>query len=100
MSRGRSRRPLPIPQWIIQSDFVRARDGPERLARAYRRLLDDGPLTERAGAPDLREGIDEGGAPCAPPFMPASQPSARNVSRRSTARSTGCGLGRALPNMT
>src|SRR5215203_2432390 len=55
MSRGRSRRPLPIPQWTIQSDFVRARDGPERLARAYRHLLDDGPLTERAGAPESRE---------------------------------------------
>jgi hypothetical protein len=57
MSRGRSRRPLPLPQWTIQSDFVRARDGPERLARAYRRLLEDGPLAGRAGAPEAREMI-------------------------------------------
>jgi len=65
MSRARSRRPPPIPQWTIQSDFVRARDGPERLARAYRRLLEDGSLAGRAGAPEPREVIDEGGAPCA-----------------------------------
>ena len=38
MSQGRSRCPLPppAPQWTIQSELVRARDGPERLARAYR----------------------------------------------------------------
>jgi hypothetical protein len=41
MSQGRSRcsLPPPAPQWTIQSEFVRARDGPERLARAYRLLL-------------------------------------------------------------
>ena len=102
MSQGRSRCPLPppAPQWTIQSEFVRARDGPERLARAYRLLLRDGLSKEWTDPPQPSEVISEGEAPCAPPFMPASRPNARSASRPSTANSTFCAPGRALPTMS
>ena len=34
-------RPTAAPTWSIRSIPVRTRDGPERLDRAYRRLLSD-----------------------------------------------------------
>jgi len=36
------RAPVP-PTWSIRSAFVRTRDGPDRLADAYRLLADHGP---------------------------------------------------------
>ena len=69
--------------WTIRSVFVRTRDGPDRLADTYRRLLV--PIAE--SRPAATAGLAEGEASCAPPSMPASPPSARNASMHISAES-------------
>jgi len=45
--------PATPPVWTIHSVAVRARDGPERLARAYRRLTTDGPTAPPSSDGDV-----------------------------------------------
>ena len=51
-------RPEAAPTWTIRSVALRTRDGPERLDRAYRRLLAAEPPDTRPTGP---------GTPSAPP---------------------------------
>ena len=64
----RMRRAPAYPGWSIRSVFVRTRDGPDRLADAYRLLTGHGPATAGDRLADLSATPPaEGGAPCAPP---------------------------------
>ena len=85
----RTRRAPAHPGWSVRSVFVRTRDGPDRLADAYRLLAGHGPAAtgDRPADPSATPPA-EGGAPCAPPPMPGSRPSARSASRPSTASSS------------
>src|SRR4051812_3449802 len=84
----RTRRTPADPGWSVRSVFVRTRDGPDRLADAYRLLAGHGPAaTGDHPADPSATPPAEGGAPCAPPPMPGSRPSARSASRPSTASS-------------
>src|SRR3954467_14097463 len=78
-------RPMPRPQrapaaraWSGRSVFVRPRDGPDRLADAYRLLAGHGTAAtgDRPADPSATPPA-EGGAPCAPPPMPRSPPPPR-----------------------
>lgn len=94
-----ARHPAKTQVWTIQSIYVRTRDGPDRLAQAYRALLDmTPPEALPPGAVHLTDPVTKGGFPCVPPSMPASQPSARNVSRPLTVNLTPSGPGPGTPD--
>jgi hypothetical protein len=46
-------RPRSVPVWTIHSVAVRSRDGPQRVAQAYRRLL--APRCDTAGGDAIEE---------------------------------------------
>ena len=66
----RKRRVPTNPNWSIGSVFVRTRDGPDRLADAYRLLAGHGPAAAGSHVADLSiPSPIEGVTPCAPPSM-------------------------------
>src|SRR5688572_7736972 len=92
------RQPAKTQVWTIQSVYVHTRDGPDRLVRAYRTLLETTPPEALPpGAVHFADPVTKGGLPCVPPSMPVCQPSAKSVSRQSTANSTLSGPGPGTP---
>ena len=68
--------------WTIRSVPVRARDGPDRLAQAYRHLL-DGPVVAGTLASRSDHNAPEANSSCASPSMPALSNRAASVNASS-----------------